>query len=396
MKDKAAHLALGLACASLASWLGLAVMRGRFWDAATEPSSGGIPPSGEARVLEVIVPARNESASIAESVTSLLRQQFPGTCRLTLVDDGSTDSTSDLAQKAAAAAGGCIPFEIIPGRPLEISWTGKLNALETGVGQVRAARGLPDYWLFTDADIVHHAGNLAELVAKLERGNHDLVSLMVRLNCESPWEWLLVPAFVFFFRKLYPFAWSNDRARKTAAAAGGCILIRAAALERSGGLQAIAGRLIDDCALASAVKASGGSIWLGLTSRTKSVRRYESLPPLWRMVKRTAFTQLYRSYPLTALAVAGMTLLYLLPPALTFAGLIRADAPLALVAVAAWATMAALYAPTLRLYGRPPYEAFALPAAAALYTGMTVDSALDHARGRGGSWKGRTYGKPSR
>jgi hopene-associated glycosyltransferase HpnB len=225
----------------------------------------------------------------------------------------------------------------------------------------------------------------------MERDRLDLVSLMVRLRCESAWERLLVPAFIFFFRKLYPFAWSNDPARATAAAAGGCILVRAAALERIGGLQSIADRLIDDCALAAAVKGSGGKIWLGLSDRTISLRRYETLAPLWKMVKRTAFVQLDRSKRVTLLAGLGMAVLYVAPPTLALAGVVLSDAWLASIAAAAWALMSVLYVPTLRAYRRPVREALWLPVAAALYTVMTFDSALAHVRGRGGAWKGRTY-----
>ncbi len=385
------RFALALAGTSLAAWLGLAVARGRFWQVDLGPSEDEEPARGFASV-EAVIPARNEAATIGRTVTSLLRQRYGGPFAVTVVDDASSDATDAVACRAAAATGGGVPFEVVASRPVEAPWTGKLNALDSGVAHVCGARGRPDYWLFTDADIEHDPQNLAELVAKLERGKLDLVSLMVLLHCESPWERLLVPAFVFFFRKLYPFAWSNDPARETAAAAGGCVLVRADALERIGGLHSIAGRLIDDCALAAAVKHSGGAIRLDLTARTTSLRSYETLGPLWKMVKRTAFTQLERSYSQTALAVAGMTVLYLVPPALTLAGLVRLDAPLAVVAGSAWATMAWLYAPTLRLYGRPPHEALALPAAAALYTAMTVDSALAGARGRGGAWKGRTYG----
>jgi hypothetical protein len=198
----------------------------------------------------------------------------------------------------------------------------------------------------------------------------DLVSLMVRLRCESAWEKLLVPAFVFFFRKLYPFDWSNDPARTTAAAAGGCILVRAGALERSGGLRAIADRLIDDCALAAAIKGNGGSMWLGLSSETASIRAYEGLAPFWTMVKRTAFTQLRRSYALTGISTATMGLLYAVPPGLLVTAFLRRDVRLGCVAGAAWLLMASLYAPTLRAYE------------------------LAHARGRGGAWKGRTHARP--
>jgi len=223
------------------------------------------------------------------------------------------------------------------------------------------------------------------------RRNLAMASLMVRLDCAGTWEKLLVPAFVFFFRKLYPFAWSNDARRKTAAAAGGCILIENAALERAGGLAAISDRIIDDCALAAAVKRSGGRLWLGLSDRSYSVRPYASLGELWRMVKRSAFVQLNRSYPLLAGTVLGMLFLYALPPVAAVAGFIVHDPLAGCAGVAAWLVMSALYVPTLRAYRRSPLEAPALPLAALIYTAMTADSALAHARRRGGGWKGRTY-----
>jgi len=389
---KAANaVALGIAATSLTGWVVLALGRGRFWRAEPEDHVVAERIDASMRRVEAVVPARNEEKTIRRALDSLLAQRFDGRLGISLVDDASTDATVAEARAAGADRRTAHAVEIVPGRPLRVPWTGKVNALDTGVAFVREARGLPDYWLFTDADIAHHPDNVAELVAKMERDGLDLVSLMVRLQCDSAWERLLVPAFIFFFRKLYPFAWSNDPARATAAAAGGCILVRAEALERIGGLSAIADRLIDDCALAAAVKGSGGKIWLGLTGRTTSLRRYETLWPLWKMVKRTAFVQLDRSKSTTLLVGLAMSVLYLAPPGLALAGIARTDALLALVAAAAWALMAALYVPTLRVYGRPLQEALGLPIAAALYTAMTFDSALADARGRGGAWKGRTY-----
>jgi hopene-associated glycosyltransferase HpnB len=369
----------------------LAFGRGHFWRAEPEDHVAGERIDASARRVEAVVPARNEEKTIRRALESLLEQRFEGRLSITLVDDASTDATAAEARAAAAAGRNAGAVDIVRGRPLQAPWTGKVNALDTGVAFVRDTRGLPDYWLFTDADIAHHPQNVAELVAKMERDGLDLASLMVRLHCEGAWERLLVPAFIFFFRKLYPFAWSNDPARGTAAAAGGCILVRAEALERIGGLAAIADRLIDDCALAAAIKRSGGKTWLGLTSRTMSLRRYETLWPLWKMVKRTAFVQLDRSQRTTVLVGVAMSVLYLAPPGLALAGIARTDALLAGIAATAWALMAALYVPTLRVYDRPLQEALGLPIAAALYTMMTFDSALADARGRGGAWKGRTY-----
>ena len=381
--------ALGVATASLAAWVVLACGRGRFWEAKVDAQRGATGGSHAPKRVEVIVPARNEAATIGPAVASLVAQRYDGPLAITLVDDESTDDTAAIARRAIEASPERSRFSIAPGRALHAPWTGKLNALDAGVAFVERERGRPDYWLFTDADIEHEADNLAELVAKADRDGLDIVSSMVHLHCESPWERLLVPAFIFFFAKLYPFAWSNDPRRTTAAAAGGCVLLRASALERIGGLPAIADRLIDDCALAAAVKSTGGTIWLGLSSRAASIREYDTLEPFWTMVKRTAFTQLGRSYIMTAGAALGMAVLYLAPPTLTALGIARRDARLATVAGATWALMSALYLPTVRAYDRPARETLALPVAAALYVAMTVDSALAHARGRGGRWKGR-------
>jgi hopene-associated glycosyltransferase HpnB len=381
-----------VACASLAAWAVLAGARGGFWLARCDAHRIEGAPADETARVAVVVPARDEVETIGAAVTSLVGQRYAGEFAITLVDDGSTDGTAERARAAADATSRADRFAIVAGRPLRAPWTGKLNALQTGVADVVARRGEPDYWLFTDADIVHDPENVRALVSKARRDDLALVSLMVRLRCESPWERLLVPAFVFFFAKLYPFAWSNDPRRATAAAAGGCVLLRADALERIGGLQSIAGALIDDCALAAAVKRSGGATWLGLTATTTSVRPYATLATFWQMVRRSAFTQLRHSYLLTIAATAGMLLLYVAPVACTFVGVARRDVATLLLGATAWLGMTALYAPTLRSQRRPLRDAVGLPLAATLYMAMTLDSAFAHARGRGGAWKGRTYG----
>ncbi len=383
------RVSLAIAAASLAAWTTLALARGRFWEAKVDGLGATAPTANVGVRVEAVVPARNEAETIGRAIASLLAQEFAGHFHVTLVDDQSDDKTAEIARIAAAASPHPERLTVVAGRPLQPGWTGKLNALDAGVARVRAERGEPDYWLFTDADIEHHLTNVAELVAKAQGDDRDLVSLMVRLRCESAWERLLVPAFVYFFAKLYPFAWSNDRARTTAAAAGGCILLRASALDAIGGLGAIADRLIDDCALAEAVKTTGGALWLELSTRTQSIREYGTLDSFWQMVKRSAFTQLDRSYFATLGATFGMALLYLAPPALTVVGIARRDTTLALVAGSAWLVLSALYRPTLRAYARPSAEALALPVAASLYMSMTIDSAIAHARGRGGVWKGR-------
>ena len=374
-----------------AAWAGLVFLRGGFWRAPLDDhfSSEAVEPAGLR--IEAVVPARNEAPVVGQAVASLLAQHGLGDFHVTLVDDASDDGTADAALAASPAPNGR-RLETAPARPLQAGWAGKIAALESGVRTVTERRGAPDFWLFTDADILHDSENVAALVAKAEEEHLDLASLMVRLHCESGWERLLVPAFVFFFQKLYPFSWSNDPERPTAAAAGGCVLIRNSALQRIGGLAAIKDALIDDCTLAAKVKRSGGRIWLGLTDRTLSIRAYDGLDELWRMVKRSAFTQLDHSYPMVALTVAGMTFLYVVPPLATLAGIVRREPATTAAGALAWLLMTVAYLPTVRAYRLPSASALTLPAAALLYTVMTIDSALAYARKRGGSWKGRTYG----
>jgi len=386
------RLPFALACLSLATWVALAAGRGRFWRAERDGHLAAGPAATPSARVEAVVPARDEAETIGAAVSSLVAQRYAGPFAITLVDDGSVDGTADAALAQTRALAERDRLTIVPGRTLRAPWTGKLNALDSGVAFARERRGEPAYWLFTDADIVHDPDNVSALVAKAQRDDLALVSLMVRLRCESGWERLLVPAFVFFFQKLYPFAWSNDPRRSTAAAAGGCVLVRSDALAAIGGLRGIADRLIDDCALAAAIKRSGGATWLGLTAKTISIRPYRDLGTFWHMVKRTAFTQLRHSYALTAASALGMLLLYAVPPGSFVAAVARRDAGTARAAGAAWALMTALYLPTLRSQDRPVVDALGLPVAAALYALMTIDSALAHARGSGGAWKGRTYG----
>jgi hopene-associated glycosyltransferase HpnB len=263
------------------------------------------------------------------------------------------------------------------------------------VTEAERANPAPEFLLLTDADIQHHPTSVRRLVARAEHRRLDLVSLMVLLRVATFWERLLVPAFVFFFQKLYPFPRVNDPKARTAAAAGGCMLVRADALRRAGGLPAIRGALIDDCALARLLKESHpAGVWLGLTEDTVSLRPYESLGELWDMVARTAYTQLHHSPAWLALAVGGMTLTYVLPPVAALWGAIAGSGPLLVAGGAAWMLMTVCYQPTLALYRLAPAQGLLLPVAAVLYTAMTVSSAWRHVRGRGGAWKGRTYAAP--
>jgi hopene-associated glycosyltransferase HpnB len=292
-----------------------------------------------------------------------------------LVDDASEDGTAAIALAAAPH------LRVVTARPLPTGWTGKMWALAEGVRAVDS-----EYLLLTDADIVHPPDHLATLVALSQEGDRDLVSYMVRLECRSLAEQALIPAFVFFFFMLYPPAWISDPRRRTAGAAGGCILIRRAALERIGGMARIAGELIDDCALARAVKSTGGRVWLGLSENAASIRPYHSFGEIGRMISRTAFTQLGYSVWLLAGTVAGLAVTYLAPPLLTLAGPGGAASGLGAMA---WLLMTAIYWPAVRYSTRHWFWAPLLPAVALFYLCATLHSAWSHWRGRGGMWKGR-------
>jgi hopene-associated glycosyltransferase HpnB len=259
-----------------------------------------------------------------------------------------------------------------------------------GVRRAEASSFGARYLWFTDADIVHRPSSLRRLVAKAEGERRDLVSLMVLLDCRSAWDRLLVPAFVFFFQILYPFAWVNDPARREAGAAGGSMLVRTTALARAGGLAAVRSALIDDCALARAVK-RGGAIWLGLSEDDRSMRPYEGLGGIWSMVARTAFDQLRYSALLLAGTVLGLALMFLAPPVIAVAAAAHGEAILAAYAAAIWAMLGFAWRPTLRLYRQPAWFGVLLPVSALLYTAMTIDSAWRHWRGKGGLWKGRAH-----
>ncbi len=373
-----------LAALSLVIWWGLLFFRGRFWR-ADQRLAGDVPERCSWPAVVAIVPARDEAATIAKTVASLLAQDYPGDFQLIVIDDSSSDGT---AENATAAAKGSDRLTVVAGASLERGWTGKLWAVNQGLARANDVVAEAPYVLLTDADIEHGPNSLRRLVNKAEDEGLDLVSLMVLLRTKSYWERLLIPAFVFFFQKLYPFPRVNDPQRTEAAAAGGCMLVRRAALERAGGLRAIRGEVIDDCALAALLK-PGGPIWLGLSDRVRSLRAYQGLSDIWSMVARTAFTQLGHSALVLAGTIPAMVLIYLVPP---LAAVFGQTAPGVFFGLFAWALMARAYLPTLRLYGQPPWRALLLPLAAFLYTAMTLDSAARHWRGRGGGWKGRNYG----
>ncbi len=377
----------------LAIWLYLVAARGGFW-LARERDDDGPAACGAAAdkwpAVTAIIPARDEAACVGQTVASLLRQDYAGAFDVIVVDDQSRDGTAAAAREAAAALGADGRLTVLPGRALATGWIGKLWAQQQGVDLAEKAAEPPAYLLFTDADIVYQPDALAHIVARAQRGGFVLTSLMVKLRCESLAERAFVPAFIFFFQMLYPFAWANNPGRATAAAAGGCMLVRREALRAAGGLTAIRNALIDDCALAKQLK-SRGPIWIGLTERASSIRAYPSIADIRRMVSRSAYAQLRYSPSMLAATVCGLALTYLAPVALA---LFAAGVP-QFIGIFVWILMALALRPTLRFYRLSSLWGVALPAIAAIYMAFTVDSAYQHARGRGGMWKGRAQANVS-
>ena len=373
-----------IAFVPLAASLYLLFGRGMFWllherdDRDFYPARTRVPP------VVAVVPARDEADVIATALTSLLEQDYAGPFRVILVDDQSSDGTAEAARRAAMSCGRDDRLEIISGSERPAGWTGKLWAMNQGFAHARS-NAPSEYVLFTDADIAHASDNLSRLVARAERDRLVLLSLMAKLKCETTAEKLLIPAFVFFFAMVFPFSCVNDDSKKSAAAAGGCMLVRSEALKRAGGLEIIAGAIIDDCALAGILKRQG-PIRLALSERVESLRPYRSVREIGRMVARSAYAQLRCSPLLLCGTVLGMVIVYVLPVLLAiFAhGLPR------LAGIVAWILMALSFQPMLRFYRLSPLWGLALPFIGGLYASFTVQSALQHWRGRGGMWKGRT------
>ncbi|PYP88527.1 MAG: glycosyl transferase family 2 [Candidatus Angelobacter sp. Gp1-AA117] len=366
---------------TLLIWLWLLLAHGGFWRVRRFMA---LPRNSDlAAKIAVIIPARDEAEVVGRCISSLLRQTYRGPVHIFLVDDGSKDGTAQAARQAAERSGKTSALTIIQGAPPPSGWSGKLWAAQQGI---RRARELgARFFLLTDADIEHAPESISTLAAIAESGGYDLASYMVKLHCITFAERLLIPAFVFFFFKLYPASWIANPRRKTAGAAGGCILIRPQALERAGGIEAVRSEIIDDCALAKAVKQSGGRVWLGVTELASSIRPYGAFAGIAQMISRSAFSQLHHSAFMLLLAMAGLIATYLLPPVLLFAG----HSLPALLGATAWLLMIIAYMPMIRFYRLTPLWTLFLPVVAIFYMGATLHSAIKYWRGRGGEWKGR-------
>jgi hopene-associated glycosyltransferase HpnB len=381
-------MALLIASLSCVIWVYLLTARGGFWRAAQRDDAR------EAMAAEVsswprvvaVIPARDEAEIIGESIASLLQQDYRGDFAVIVVDDHSSDGTAAVARHAATAAAASDRVIVLSAPPLPGGWTGKLWAQHHGVNHARTLPEPPDYLLLTDADIRHAADTLTALVGRAVRDRTVLTSLMASLHCEKLAERAMIPAFIFFFQMLYPFAWVNRANRATAAAAGGCMLVRCQSLQAAGGVEAIRSELIDDCALARLLK-SHGPIWLGLTRRVHSVRAYANVGEIRDMIVRSAYAQLRFSPWWLAFTTAAMLVVYVAPPILALLGSGMAQ----LLGVLAWVLMTLAFQPTLHFYRVSPWWGVALPAIAAWYLVFTLESAYRHMRGRGGEWKGRVH-----
>jgi hopene-associated glycosyltransferase HpnB len=369
---------------TLVIWLYFILFHGWFWlarerDNRDEPLLA----VSDWPSLVVVIPARDEAVMLPQSLSSLLEQDYRGRLSIIVVDDESSDGTAEITRSLAESASRKV--EVLRGKPLPPSWTGKVWAMHQGIAHAETAKHAPDYLLLTDADIEYAADAVTRLVARAKASGTVLTSLMVKLNCESLAERALIPAFVFFFQMLYPFAWVNRSGTKTAAAAGGCMLVEHRALARAGGIARICGALIDDCALAWLMKREG-PIWLGLSLDVRSLRSYPQLDDLRCMIARSAYAQLRYSPSLLALTIVGMALTFLTPPVLA----IFASYPANAVAAVAWALMALAFLPILGFFAVSLFWAAALPLIALAYLAFTLDSAWQYWQGKGGSWKGRS------
>ncbi len=372
-----------------AIWCYLAVGRGGFWRG--RENDRAMPRDvGDARSwprVVAVIPARDEAELVGATVASLLGQRYDGAFSVVVVDDHSDDGTADAARRGAASVDALDRLVVLAAPPLPGDWTGKLWAVASGVAHCEALDPPPDYLLLSDADIVHGPGTLGALVSYAVAGRLVLSSLMVALRCESVAERALIPAFVFFFQMLYPFAWVADPARRMAAAAGGCMLVERRALRDAGGMAAIRGSLIDDCALARALKPRG-PIRLALAEHVASARPYDTFGEIRRMIVRSAYAQLQFSPSLLLGVAAAMLLVFVAPVGLA----LSAHGAAQVLGIAAWIAMALLFMPTLARYRVARGWGFGLPAIAVVYLAFTIESAVRHLRGSGGMWKGRANG----
>tara|TARA_B100000676_G_scaffold5582_1_gene5138 strand:- start:214 stop:1368 length:1155 start_codon:yes stop_codon:yes gene_type:complete len=368
------------------AWFYLLFFHHHFWraDQRLKPPTQNLDAWPE---VAVVVPARDEAKVIRKTLMSLTNQDYPGSFSIILVDDNSDDGTGEVARKVKGFA----PVHIVSAPPLTDGWTGKLAALRHGIAE--ASKQMPDhqYLFLTDADIRHPHTALRRLVTKSKIENLDLTSLMARLHCSSKWERLLIPAFIFFFQKLYPFPAVNDHKSQFAGAAGGVMLVRRKCLELVGGLETIKDAVIDDCTIAGLIKNNHGRIWLGLADDTYSIRPYRGISEIWDMVARTAFTQLNFKYLRLLVAVFGMMLIYLSGPLIFVFYFAHTGLTAALLGLLSWLLMSFAYLPTILYQRMPIFWAATLPIASLLYTCMTVDSAIRYLRNKGSGWKGRNY-----
>lgn len=367
----------GIALASAGLWLAVLLVPWRPWSTRERLEPVGDESASPYPLVTVLIPARNEAATIGDTILSVLSQA--PVKRVIVVDDQSSDGTGEIARAIAGV-------KVIEGTATPPEWSGKLWALEQGKAEVETP-----LLLLLDADIELAPGMVAALVDKLESGQLDQVSIMASLPAGLLPEKLMLPAFVYFFKQLYPFAWVNRPDRPFAAAAGGCVLVRCARLREAGGFGAWKNALIDDCELATRIRRVGGRIWLGLSQGVKSMRRHPDFGSILETIRRTAYTQLHYSPVLLALTVTIMLLAFAVPPLAFAVGAIQGDLQTLAFAALAWLLMAAGYLPQIRFAGLNPLWAFTLPIAALLFVLATLDSALRHHFGGGAGWKGRQY-----
>ena len=389
----------GLSVSAFLAWGWLTLFRGRFWATDQRLDVPKAREGGSWPGVVAVIPARNESEVIGKTIPTVLGQRYPGPLSVYLVDDRSSDGTADIAKAAAREADKGFSFKVVTGKERPDGWAGKVWALQQGVEAAKTVDH--EYFWFTDADIANSPDVLVSLVARAEEEGLDLVSVMAKLHVSTFWDKLLIPAFVFFFGKLYPFRWVNDHEKSTAAAAGGCVLVRKERLVEGGGFESMRDAIIDDCALARLVRGpeGRGRLWLGISQEVQSIRPYDGFRGIWDMVARTAYVQLRRSPVLLAGTILGMAWLYLGPPAAMGAGIGLAavgvwDTPTWVLLVSGaggWGLMSAIYTPMLKWYRLNRWWGPLLPIAGLLYTLMTLDSGWRSWMRRGGGWKGRTY-----